>query len=307
MIDVRGLNFEHGTKRILHDINFSLPRGSVTALVGPNGAGKTTLLRCLSGLSPALSGSVHIAGIDVFENPRDVYRVVGYLSDFFGLYDELTVRQCLTHMAWAQKIPAAKVAERVKTVSDMVGLEQYMDTAAGKLSRGWRQRVGIALTLVHDPQVVILDEPASGMDPEARIGLSNLILKLKAAGKTLIVSSHILSELEDYSTAMLVIRDGRIVEHVQLETYKSGARKIIRLSATGGLTAAQSDFLKQQEHVSDASTSGDTVTFTYSGDEQAQHLLLAALVKSGIPVYAFAADEATLSDAYIQLTTEKRK
>ena len=196
MVQVENLNFEYPEKRVLHDVSFDIDQGSVTALVGPNGAGKTTLLRCMVALEKVQSGKITIGGLDVSDHPRDVHHMTGYLSDFFGLYEGLSLRQCLTYMAWCQNVAALDVNKQVIDVAAEVGIDHILDQKAQTLSRGYRQRLGVGLALIHDPRLLILDEPSSGMDPDARIALSRMIRRLHKNGKTIIVSSHILNELE---------------------------------------------------------------------------------------------------------------
>lgn len=303
MITVRNLNFDYPAKRILHDISFSLVPGSVTALVGPNGAGKTTLLRCLAALEKTYSGTVTIGGLDVAEEPRRVHRICGYLSDFFGLYDALTIRQCLTYAAWCQDIAPKDVTARIEKVAAKTGLADMMDKNAGVLSRGYRQRLGIALALIHDPKVLILDEPASGMDPETRIGLSALMKELRRDGRTIIVSSHILNELEDYCTDMLVIRDGRISDHVKLKEYAAQQVRTLKIGIAGEAAAhlaAISALAGGAARLEDG-----WVVCPYNGDIYAQQKLLQDLVAAHIPVFSLGSDEHTLQDAYMHIAAKK--
>lgn len=216
MIRVEGLVFDYPGHRALHGISLHIQPGTVTALVGPNGAGKSTLLRCLAGLDEPLAGQLTVAGIDVQEHPRKVHKKLGYLSDFFGLYQQLTVQQCLHYAATAQGLSDAQARQRVQTVATQLGLNKKLSSLASNLSRGQRQRLAIGQAIVHEPQVLLLDEPASGLDPEARSNLSHLFRQLHAQGMTLVVSSHILSELDEYCTHILSIREGRITSHNSL-------------------------------------------------------------------------------------------
>jgi ABC-2 type transport system ATP-binding protein len=302
MIDVQNLNFDYPDKRALHDVSFSIDKGSVTALVGKNGAGKTTLLRCIAGLERFHSGTIVIDGFDVARHPREVHRRTGYLSDFFGLYDGLTLRQCLTYMGWCQRIPALDVTKRVLDVAAEVGLAGMLEQRAGTLSRGYRQRLGIALALIHDPALIILDEPASGMDPEARIGLSQMMRRLRQSGRTIIVSSHILNELEDYCTEMLVIQDGRVAEHVKLQDYAARPVRTIEIGVRG-LSVSHMEILSAQPNLSVRGTEGETVTCDYEGSAEDQQKLLQALIAAGLPVFSFSAVAHKLQDAYMHATT----
>jgi ABC-2 type transport system ATP-binding protein len=215
MIDVRDLVYEYPSKRALEGVSLAVPAQTIVALVGPNGAGKTTLLRCLAALEPPYSGMVRIDGLDTREYPREIHSRLGYLPDFYGLYDELSVCRCLTYAAWSHGIAAAAVEPAVAKAAERVGLSDRMETKAGELSRGLRQRLGIGQAIVHEPKVLLLDEPAAGLDPQARRDLSVLLLALRDAGMTLVVSSHILAELEDYCSEMIIIENGRVVGGVR--------------------------------------------------------------------------------------------
>lgn len=216
IIQVRKLVFDYPTVRALHGLDFEIASGTITALVGPNGAGKTTLLRCVAALETPLMGTVSVDGLDLEDAPRECHQRMGYLSDFFGLYDELSVERCLRHRAGAQGIAAEHEDSFVQRAAARTGLSDRLHQKAGELSRGLRQRLAIALAILHDPRIVLLDEPASGLDPEARQELSALLRALREEGMTLIVSSHILAELEEYSTHLMILRDGRLVEQRQL-------------------------------------------------------------------------------------------
>ena len=216
MIEINGLVVDYPGHRALDDVSLRIAAGTVTALVGPNGAGKSTLLRCITGLESPLAGNIQVAGVHVQEEPRRAHLHMGYLSDFFGLYDTLSVAQCLQYAAESQGLPRAKAAARVQTVAAQLGLTDKLGNAARNLSRGQRQRVAIGQAIIHEPQVLLLDEPASGLDPEARSSLSGLFRQLHAQGMTLVVSSHILSELDEYCTHILSIRNGHITSHEAL-------------------------------------------------------------------------------------------
>jgi ABC-2 type transport system ATP-binding protein len=288
--------------RALDDVALRVERGSVTALVGPNGAGKTTLLRCLAGLDRPLLGSVSVAGVDVLEEPRLAHRKIGFLSDFFGLYDALTVRQCLAHAAAANGVPEGRIAETVARTADRLEITSKLGARAGELSRGQRQRVAIGQALAHGPEVLLLDEPASGLDPEARHALAGLFRHLQGEGVTLLVSSHILAELDAYSTHMLVLRAGRIIENRALHPQAAHWRRVRlalaapdlglrdRLAAASGVRVLQAD-----EHSAVVEVQGGAA-------EQAR--LLAELVAAGLPVCVFAEAREDLQASYLRAVAE---
>lgn len=299
MINVSNLCFEYAGKQVLHDVSFSIKENSVVALVGPNGAGKTTLMRCLAALHLPMSGQVIINGIDTQENPRQVHRMTGYLSDFFGLYDKLTVRQCLQHMAGCQNMSKVASKQRIEEVVFDTGLDGYVEQKAGTLSRGYRQRLGVAMAVIHQPKFLILDEPASGMDPEARVELSHLIERLKAKGMTIMVSSHILAELEDYCSEMLVIRNGRVRDYVSKERSVQNA-KLVRVSCLNADDLSL-DFADEYGHILNASKRDGGFEFSYTGDKKMLHDILASLLSKGVEVYDFTVAQESLQKAYMDI------
>lgn len=297
MIDVQNLIFEYPGQRALDDVSFSIERDSVTALVGPNGAGKTTLLRCLCGLERPLSGSIVVDGIDVIEQPRRSHERIGYLSDFFGLYDDLSIRQCLQYAAEANgKIDGLN--KSITQTADRLDLTDRMEQRVGELSRGLRQRVAIGQAMIHNPRVLILDEPASGLDPEARHNLAELFKTLQSAGMTLLVSSHILAELGAYASDMLVIRDGRIVQQRRLGTRAASRRQIVINVISGA--ARVHELLAARDDVSAISTDGDSVAFELAGDDATQRRLLRYLMDAGAAVINFSTVEHDLQRSYLE-------
>jgi ABC-2 type transport system ATP-binding protein len=188
VIEVENLVYEYPSKRALKGIGLSVRPNTITALVGPNGAGKTTLLRCLAALDTPYDGTVHIAGLNTRDSPRAIHALLGYLPDFYGLYDALSVERCLIFAALAHGFTAAKAKEAAVMAAERVGLSDRLANPAAELSRGLRQRLAIAQAIVHEPKVVLLDEPAAGLDPMARRDLSKLLVSLKESGMTLVVS-----------------------------------------------------------------------------------------------------------------------
>ncbi len=298
MIEVTDLIYDYPAARAVHGISFSVRPGAVLAMVGPNGAGKTTLLRCMAALDTPTSGRIRIAGLDTQEDPRGVHALLGYLPDFFGLYDELSVRRSLIYAARSRGVPAARAGAAAEAAARRVDLHDRLETRAGELSRGLRQRLAIACTLVHGPRVLLLDEPASGLDPEARRALSDLVTSLSGEGITLVVSSHILAELEDYSTDMLMIRDGRIsgggVVSAGLAAETAHAHFVIahprpdlrETVARLGVTVEQATDL--------------TATVAIPGGPDQEAAVLAQLIGAGLPVRSFAPARRTLEQTYLE-------
>jgi ABC-2 type transport system ATP-binding protein len=293
MIEIHGLVFEYPGHRALHGVSLTIADKAITALVGPNGAGKTTLLRCMAALETPYAGQVLIDGLDTREAPRAIHARLGYLPDFFGLYDALSVRRCLHYAARAHGIPAGQAAAAAQDAAARVGLTDRMEQPAGALSRGLRQRLAIAQAIVHAPKVLLLDEPAAGLDPQARRDLSQLLLSLRDGGMTLVVSSHILAELEDYSDRMVIVDRGRIAGGQSI-ALKGAARLRIRLAAPRD---DLKDFLTGQGARIE---SGDAehALIALEGGAAERAALLASLVGAGFAVSEFAEDAKALEDVY---------
>lgn len=302
MIEVKDLVFEYPGVRALNGVFFRIESGSITALVGPNGAGKTTLLRCMAALDVPLQGEVYIDGENIHEDPRACHRKLGYLSDFFGLYDELTVRQCLLHAAASRGIPDGMQARATELAAARLGIAERLEMKAGTLSRGLRQRLAIAQAVVHEPQILILDEPASGLDPEARHSLAELFLTLREQGMTLVVSSHILSELDEYSTDMLVLRNGRILSHDPIKQNISAVR--LQLSLAVPYEGLQK-LLSGLPYVSAVEGDDASAKLAFSGDETARYHLLKSLLDQGLPVCAFAEQQRNMQSTYLESVRRK--
>lgn len=314
MIEVEGLVFEYPGVRALDGVSFVLPEGSITALVGPNGAGKSTLMRCIAGLETPLVGRVRLGALDVQAEVRASHRLIGYLSDFFGLYDELTARRCLLHRAGAMGVAPAKRADRAAEVAARCGIADLMERRAGTLSRGQRQRLAIAQSLIHEPEVLLLDEPASGLDPAARAALSALLRRLREEGLTMIVSSHILSELEDYSTHMLAMEQGRVLTHRAIGAgsvggglvgeWPDGNQRVTMLLRLAVADARLPALLAARDDVADLDVQGQDARFTLPADEEGRAALLAALIGQGLRVSAFQAEAESMERAYLGLIEE---
>jgi ABC-2 type transport system ATP-binding protein len=295
MIEVRDLVYEYPTKRALDGVSLTVQPQTITALVGPNGAGKTTLLRCLAALEAPYSGTVTINGLDTRESPRAIHAHLGYLPDFYGLYDELSVRRCLLYAAWSHGIAPALSSGAVEKAAQRVGLVDRLETKAGELSRGLRQRLAIGQAIVHEPNVLLLDEPAAGLDPQARRDLSALLRKLREAGMTLVVSSHILAELEDYCSEMIIVEGGHVVGGKPIKVRDDERpRYLIELATARSdlrsfLTGAGIDVLEADDHHA-------LITFTRNPGARAK--LIRDIVKAGFELSSFGESTKALEEAY---------
>lgn len=310
IIEVSDLTFDYPGFRALDRVSLSIAPGTVTALVGPNGAGKTTLLRCIAALDTPLSGTVRVAGLDVYESPREVHRLMGYLSDNFGLYSDLTVAQGLEYAARSQGLASAAVAQAVQSTAQRLGLSDKLGNLASALSRGQRQRLAIGQAIIHAPQVLLLDEPASGLDPEARSSLAQVFKALQAQGMSLLVSSHILAELDEYSTHMLALDRGRVLEHRALSQNGFGgasglsdasgpAERLLRLEFIAPADTVAS-WLAQQPGVRLERVEPDAVEIGFSGSAQAQAALVGACVAAGHGLTVIAPVTENLQQSYLK-------
>ncbi|MET0623138.1 MAG: ABC transporter ATP-binding protein [Pyrinomonadaceae bacterium] len=302
MISTSGLTKFYDTHPAVHDVSLFVPAGETCALVGPNGAGKTTLLKMLAGLLRPSGGKIEVADIEVGAFPKRLHRIVGYVPDTFGLYDELTVRQFLEYFARAGGVAAASVSKRIDAVLDLTNLGSKRDARVGALSRGMRQRLVIAKTLLHAPKVLLLDEPASGLDPHARMELRDLIKQLAALGTTLVVSSHILTELADFSTSVVIMERGRVVRSGRIDALVSELAggipvRVVLLEAGGAARLAED--LEARAEVKGIKITGATVDFTHTGAREALAGLHRELVTAHAGVVSFYERQLTVEDVFL--------
>ena len=217
MIEVHHLRKEYDDTIALENLDLVIPEGEVYGLIGPNGAGKTTLIRILATLLEPTYGQVRIGGFDALEEPMRVHPLLGYMSDFFSLYDNMLVWEYLDHFARCYKVSAGHRERLVEKVLELVSLEVRRDAPIKTLSRGMRQRLCFAKTLIHEPRVLLLDEPASGLDPAGRLEFRELIKQLHAMGRTILISSHILTEMADFCTSAGIMEQGRLLASGRVE------------------------------------------------------------------------------------------
>jgi len=303
IISVSNLVFDYPTKRALKDISFEIEAQSITAMVGPNGAGKTTLLRALAALDTPFSGSIMIDGLDVLADPRTAHTKIGFLQDFYGLYDQLTVGDCLAFHAVAHSVPARERKARILETAGLLGITDRLPNEVGTLSRGLRQRLAIAQAIIHRPAVLLLDEPASGLDPEARLGLSHLLTSLRDSGMTILVSSHILVELEDYSTHMMILDDGHLVDMREIRSSTTAHRRWrITLPHENPQIV---EHLMRLVDISGIAVSGRDATFDFSGDDDAVSRLLGRIAAVQIPFCSFIEEKPTMQTVYLEKMAQK--
>jgi ABC-2 type transport system ATP-binding protein len=279
-----GLTKRFGDLVAVRDLTLEVPTGSVFGLIGPNGAGKSTTLSILASVLTPTSGTARVAGCDPVHDARGVRRAVGYMPDVLGVYDNLSVQEYLEFFAAAYSLPRSTWKGLVDGLLELVGLEVKRTAMVESLSRGMKQRLALARALVHDPDVLLLDEPASGLDPRARVELRGLLSELQSMGKTIVISSHILSEMEEMCSHIAIMEAGRLLA--------VGSPKEIgaRLTAVAGR--------KVVVHLA----GGEVRSFTVADEDEQQALLRRLVVDEGLAVVEFRVEGSGLEDVFMQVT-----
>lgn len=314
MIEARGLTKRFGSLVALENLSLSIGPGEVFGFIGPNGAGKSTTMKILACLLSPDSGTAKVAGYDIRHDGDLIRRAIGYMPDFLGVYDDLTVDEYLQFFAAAFQIERRKRRSVIDSVLELTDLGAKRDAMVDSLSRGMQQRLGVARVLIHEPKVLLLDEPASGLDPRARIEMRELLTELARMGKSLMVSSHILSELAEMSTSIGIIEQGRLLYAGSIqEAYsrvRAGERITIELEPGGRTPAEIAESLKRDERIARVdveqeqgeATSTRLVVELRPG-KHGHHFLLELLLAAGARVGSFSPEGVKLEDAFLKLTT----
>ena len=281
-----------------------MPAGEVFGLVGPNGAGKTTTLKMICGLLAPTSGQVMVHGVDVEREPESVHGLVGYLADFFSLYDDLKVWEYLDYFAHAYRMPNAGIHDRIDEALRILALEDKREAMIAGLSRGMKQRLGIARAILHDPPVLVLDEPAVGLDPKSRIEFKDFVKTLHSRGRTVFITSHLLADLQEMCTSIAIIERGSVlrVGRVEQIVQEPGGRRRVRIKVTSP-EFPLSNWLASQRWVSSVAPDEAGVRFEFAGGETELAALVKALVLAGAGVYAVEGAEETLEQVVSRLST----
>lgn len=309
IIEIQGLTKQYGDLVALNDLTLEIEEGSVFGFIGPNGAGKTTTMRILTTLLKPTSGKAWVAGHSVNDDPRSVRRTIGYMPDFFGVYDDMKVWEYLDFFAACYDIPLRARAGMTDDLLTLVDLGHKKEEYVESLSRGMKQRLCLARTLAHDPQVLILDEPASGLDPRARIEIRELLRELKNMGKTIFFSSHILSEVADVCTSIGIIEAGELVAYGDMAEMKKQLRvhRLIQVQVIGETTPMK-EFLLRVDNVTSITGSDEleiplnAVQFDFTGDDEALSQLLISMVNNGLHIISFHEETGDLEDVFLQVT-----
>ena len=305
MLQIKELNKSYGNFKALDGLNMEIKKGEIYGFIGPNGAGKSTTMKIVSGLMTADSGEVYVAGIDALKNHKKIKEKIGYMPDFFGTYNNLRAIEYLEFFASTYGIIGAEARKLGMDLLELVNLKDKYDTDVDGLSRGMKQRLCLARCLIHNPQLLILDEPASGMDPRARYEMKGILKNLKDMDKTVLVSSHILPELGEICTQIGVINHGKMlysgtVEEV-MERFSGNAP--LKITVIDDMDKAI-EVLKEQPTVTKVKGEENRIECSYQGDAYEISRLIKLLVEAGVPVIGVDRATANLEDVFMKITEE---
>ncbi|HYP29276.1 MAG TPA: ABC transporter ATP-binding protein [Blastocatellia bacterium] len=287
----------------VNDVSLEINRGEVFGFIGPNGAGKTTTIKMLATLMLPSEGKLSIGGYDIEREPYEVRRLIGYMPDSFGVYEDLLVWEYLDYFAALYKLGPAQRKRAISDVLELTDLSIKRDSQVMSLSRGMKQRLCLAKTLLHDPEVLLLDEPASGLDPHARIEIRELIRELCRMGKTVLVSSHILTELADFCTSIGIIEAGRLLAAGRIDDITANLAGHVVLEITvKGDPALALESLAERPEISRTTCDGRIIRAEYTGGSEDVDELLEYLIRRGVRLLGFTRTEADLEDIFLKIT-----
>ena len=303
MIETNDLTKMYGELYALNRLNLTLHQGDVYGFIGPNGAGKTTTMRILATLLNPSWGEATVCGYSIYTGSKEIRRVIGYMPDFFGVYDDMKVIEYLEFFASAYRIKGPARRKICEEVLELVDLTYKRDALVTSLSRGMTQRLGLARTLLHDPQVLLLDEPASGLDPRARIEMRALLKELRSMGKTILVSSHILPELADICNKIGIIEQGKLLVNGEVTEVMKQVRTdiVLNIAVSDRLTDAANLLEGQPEVESVEDKNGVLIVKLHEGVNQ-YGFLANRLINQGFDLTLFKEDEINLETAFMHLT-----
>ena len=304
MLEIKNFTKKFGSLVAVDDLSFTVEQGRICGFIGPNGAGKSTTIRFLATLSRPASGDATICGYSVVKQPAHVRRIIGYMPEEFGLYDGMRVWEYIDFFGAAYGVKSAKRRGVVADVLELVDLDQKRDDLVQSLSRGMKQRLCLAKSLVHDPEVLILDEPASGLDPRARIEMKALLKELRGMGKTILISSHILSELADLCDSVAIIERGKLLAFGKLKEIGRKMREHrvleIQLPET---SAPLNDLLDEHPDVISFEEFGGHYEVNFMGDNDALIAFNRRMHAAGVPVITLREVETDLEEMFMNITT----
>lgn len=308
MVEIRNLTKTYGKYRALNNLNLHIGKGEIFGFVGPNGAGKTTTMRIICGLLQADWGEVYVDGIDSLNHNELIKRKVGYVPDFFGVYDNFKVMEYMDFYGSMYGIDGETVRKTSLGLLDLVNLSDKADSYVDGLSRGMKQRLCVARALIHNPQLLILDEPASGLDPRARFELKEIMKNLGSMGKTIIISSHILPELGEMCTSIGVMEKGNLIANGKVEEITRQSRQANPLTIQILENKDQAiQILRQTPQVQKLSIRDNEIIIAFCGEEADMAQLLSNLILSGVKVSGFHREEGNLETLFLEITGGEKR
>jgi len=306
MIEIKNLSKTYGKFTALHPLNLEIEEGTVFGFVGQNGAGKSTTFSILSTLLAPTSGTALINGIDIMKKPKEVRKQLGYMPDFFGVYDQLKAEEYLDFYGASYGIAASDRDKLIPQLLELVNLSHKRNDYVDLLSRGMKQRLCLARSLIHDPKVLILDEPASGLDPRARIEMREILKELKSMGKTILISSHILPELAEMCDVIGILDHGKLVAQGSVSAIQQQlqSEKIIMVKTLD--IAKTIAFLEENPRITkiELLEEKNGIQFLFKGKEKDQQELLKTAIFNEIPMISFSEMESNLEDVFMEITKE---
>lgn len=308
MLEIKNLTKRYGKFTALDNLNMEIKDGEIFGFVGPNGAGKTTTMRIAAGLLKADSGIVNIGGVDARTDPKGLKSKIGYMPDFFGVYDNLKALEYMEFYASIYGISGNKAKKLCLELMDLVRLSDQADSYVDEMSRGMKQRLCLARSLIHNPELLILDEPASGLDPRARFEMKEILKDLHNQGKTILISSHILPELAQMCSNIGIIEKGRMAVSGTVEEILSarGTVSPIIMKFTANQERAV-EILKKNPLVQNIIIRDNSISVLFKGNEAEGADLLAELIQSGAMLSYFAREESSLESLFLQITTKEEQ
>ena len=307
IIEIKDLSKHFGKRFAVNNISFNVERGEIFGLVGPNGAGKTTTMRMLVTLLQPDKGEIFVGGYSIRKQPNEVRRIIGFMPDSFGVYGDMTVQEYLDFFGACYKVPPDQRARLIVDLLELVDLGHRRDDMVDTLSTGLKQRLGLARVLIHDPNILVLDEPASGLDPRARVEIRELLLEIARLGKTIVFSSHILADVSELCTRVGIIEDGklaaigtlqqlseRVMPHRQLRIGLLDRAEEVQVTLQSSAGVAETRLLENTER--------PTLEVDFIGDDEAIHQLLAKLLSQGYPVVHFSEETKNLEEVFMRTT-----
>ena len=303
MIKLDNVSKNFGSFTAVNSVSFNIGKGEVFGFIGPNGAGKTTTIKMLATLSLPTEGALSIGGFDIVREPREVRRIIGYMPDSFGVYEDLLVWEYLDYFAALYQVDPSRRKRIIGDVLELTDLTIKHDSQVMSLSRGMKQRLCLAKTLLHDLEVLLLDEPASGLDPHARIEIRELIRELCRMGKTILVSSHILTELADFCSSIGIIEQGKMLAAGRIDeiTASLSGNQVIEITVKGDpLTVVT--VLEERTDIARATSDGRIVRAEFTGNPDDVDVILEYLVSRRVKLTAFTPASANLEDIFLKIT-----